>query len=162
MRKDNEFLMLEDEIIKVLKQKSDPEIPVNIYDLGLIYDVKVSDTGKVTVTMTLTSPHCPAVQSLPREVEEKAIKEVEEVTERPAETENETVKLLKDAKARGVQPHILDVKCEDYEALFDEKGEMDFLKMLPKSNLVMIMSRFISLTLPQCIVLSPITVNHVA
>ena len=49
----------------------DPEIPVNIYELGLIYEVKVSAEGAVTVQMTLTSPHCPAVQSLPAEIEEK-------------------------------------------------------------------------------------------
>jgi FeS assembly SUF system protein len=47
----------------------DPEIPVNIYELGLIYDITVDDFGSVLVRMTLTSPHCPAAQSLPREVE---------------------------------------------------------------------------------------------
>jgi FeS assembly SUF system protein len=49
----------------------DPEIPVNIYDLGLIYDVIVDDTANVEVKMTLTSPSCPAAQSLPPEVQEK-------------------------------------------------------------------------------------------
>ena len=49
----------------------DPEIPVNIYELGLIYEVKVSAEGAVTIQMTLTSPHCPAVQSLPAEIESK-------------------------------------------------------------------------------------------
>ena len=57
----------------------DPEIPVNIYELGLVYDVQVSDTGVVTVTMTLTSPHCPAAQSLPRDVEAR-VKTVKGVT----------------------------------------------------------------------------------
>ena len=47
----------------------DPEIPVNIYDLGLIYGVDVDDAGGVTVTMTLTTPHCPVAESMPSEVE---------------------------------------------------------------------------------------------
>jgi FeS assembly SUF system protein len=49
----------------------DPEIPVNIYELGLIYDVKVALDGGVLVIMTLTTPHCPAAQTLPKEVENK-------------------------------------------------------------------------------------------
>jgi FeS assembly SUF system protein len=49
----------------------DPEIPVNIYELGLIYEVKVAADGGVLVVMTLTTPHCPAAQTLPREVETK-------------------------------------------------------------------------------------------
>ena len=63
-----------------LKTCYDPEIPVNIYDLGLIYDVKVGPEGAVGIQMTLTSPHCPAVQSLPAEVESK-IKAVPGVTD---------------------------------------------------------------------------------
>ncbi len=66
-----ELKLIEGQVAEALRTCFDPEIPVNIYDLGLIYDVKVSESGTVTVTMTLTSPHCPAVQSLPREVEEK-------------------------------------------------------------------------------------------
>jgi len=54
-----------------LKTCYDPEIPVNIYELGLIYQVEVDDDGSVVVMMTLTSPHCPVAQSLPREVEMK-------------------------------------------------------------------------------------------
>lgn len=57
--------------IEAIKTCYDPEIPVNIYELGLIYDVKVAADGGVLVVMTLTSPHCPAAQSLPREVEAK-------------------------------------------------------------------------------------------
>ena len=57
--------------IEALKTCYDPEIPVNIYEMGLIYDVKVAADGGVLVLMTLTSPHCPAAQSLPREVEAK-------------------------------------------------------------------------------------------
>ena len=58
----------------------DPEIPVNIYELGLIYDVHVDSTGMVTIKMTLTSPHCPAAQSLPAEIEGK-VKVVPGVTD---------------------------------------------------------------------------------
>lgn len=56
-------------VIEALKDIYDPEIPVNIYDLGLIYDVEVSDAGHATVTMTLTTPHCPVAESMPGEVE---------------------------------------------------------------------------------------------
>jgi len=56
----------------------DPEVPVNIYELGLIYDVQVSDEGDVEIEMTLTSPNCPVAETLPVEVEEK-VKIVEEV-----------------------------------------------------------------------------------
>lgn len=56
-------------VITVLKDIFDPEIPVNIYDLGLIYGVDVSDDGAVAVTMTLTTPHCPVAESMPGEVE---------------------------------------------------------------------------------------------
>ena len=56
-------------VIGALKDIFDPEIPVNIYDLGLIYGVEVSDDGGVMVTMTLTTPHCPVAESMPGEVE---------------------------------------------------------------------------------------------
>lgn len=58
-----------DEVIAALKEIFDPEIPVNIYDLGLIYGVEVSDDASVAVTMTLTTPHCPVAESMPAEVE---------------------------------------------------------------------------------------------
>jgi len=58
-----------DGVIAALKEIFDPEIPVNIYDLGLIYGVEVSDDGGVAVTMTLTTPHCPVAESMPGEVE---------------------------------------------------------------------------------------------
>ena len=58
-----------DGVINALKEIYDPEIPVNIYDLGLIYGVDVSDNGHVAVTMTLTTPHCPVAESMPAEVE---------------------------------------------------------------------------------------------
>jgi FeS assembly SUF system protein len=65
-------LVIEAEIIEALRTCFDPEIPVNIYELGLIYEVKVDPSGAVRIRMTLTSPHCPAAQSLPPEVEAKA------------------------------------------------------------------------------------------
>ncbi len=56
-------------VIEALKEIYDPEIPVNIYDLGLIYDVQVSPEAHVKVLMTLTTPHCPVAESMPGEVE---------------------------------------------------------------------------------------------
>jgi FeS assembly SUF system protein len=62
---------LRDEVITILHGIYDPEIPVDIYELGLIYEVKVDDDANVHVLMTLTSPMCPVAESLPPEVEEK-------------------------------------------------------------------------------------------
>jgi FeS assembly SUF system protein len=62
---------LRDRIVQVLRTCYDPEIPVDIYELGLIYDVAVSPEGEVRIDMTLTSPACPAAGSLPPEVERK-------------------------------------------------------------------------------------------
>ena len=62
-----------DAIVDVLKSIYDPEIPVDIYELGLIYDVAVSEDGDATITMTLTTPHCPVAESLPQEVELRAL-----------------------------------------------------------------------------------------
>jgi FeS assembly SUF system protein len=56
-------------VVSALKEIYDPEIPVNIYDLGLIYGVEVDDEGSATVIMTLTTPHCPVAESMPGEVE---------------------------------------------------------------------------------------------
>ena len=56
-------------VVDALKEIYDPEIPVNIYDLGLIYNVEVTDEGHAAVTMTLTTPHCPVAESMPAEVE---------------------------------------------------------------------------------------------
>jgi FeS assembly SUF system protein len=63
--------LIKAQVIDVIMTCYDPEIPVNIYDLGLIYDVIVDDLANVEVKMTLTSPSCPAAQSLPPEVQEK-------------------------------------------------------------------------------------------
>jgi FeS assembly SUF system protein len=69
---------LGEEIVKVLKTIYDPEIPVDIYELGLVYDVMVNTDNEVKILMTLTSPNCPVAESLPLEVEEK-IKNIEGV-----------------------------------------------------------------------------------
>ena len=60
---------VKDRIVEALKSIYDPEIPVDIYELGLIYDVEVSEDGDALVTMTLTTPHCPVAESLPNEGE---------------------------------------------------------------------------------------------
>jgi FeS assembly SUF system protein len=69
---------LGDKIVKVLKTIFDPEIPVDIYELGLIYDVFVNEDADVKILMTLTTPNCPVAETLPREVEEK-VKSLDEV-----------------------------------------------------------------------------------
>jgi FeS assembly SUF system protein len=60
---------LKERVIEALKSVYDPEIPVDIYELGLIYDVDISEDGDAVITMTLTTPHCPVAESLPNEVE---------------------------------------------------------------------------------------------
>lgn len=72
--------ILEAQVLEALRTCFDPEIPVNIYEMGLIYEVKVDAAGAVTIQMTLTSPHCPAAQSLPAEVEGK-VRAVEGVSD---------------------------------------------------------------------------------
>ena len=62
---------IEDKIINVLKAIFDPEIPVDIYELGLIYEIKIDDEFNTEIIMTLTSPNCPVAESLPKEVEDK-------------------------------------------------------------------------------------------
>ena len=69
---------LGEEIVKVLKTIFDPEIPVDIYELGLIYDVFVNEDNDVKVLMTLTTPNCPVAESLPLEVKNK-IKDMDDV-----------------------------------------------------------------------------------
>lgn len=68
---ENEFLALEEKIVSVLKTVYDPEIPVNIYDLGLIYKVDSSAEGVVTIEMTLTVPNCPAADFIVEDVKMK-------------------------------------------------------------------------------------------
>jgi FeS assembly SUF system protein len=62
---------IQDKVVEALTTVFDPEIPVNIYELGLVYDVDVAQDGEVTVTMTLTAPNCPVAGSLPGEVQDK-------------------------------------------------------------------------------------------
>jgi FeS assembly SUF system protein len=68
---EHEVQDLGDKIITVIKTIFDPEIPVDIYELGLIYDVMVNENNDVKILMTLTSPNCPVAETLPMEVEEK-------------------------------------------------------------------------------------------
>ena len=70
--------VLGDKIVRVLKSIFDPEIPVDIYELGLIYDVFVNEDLEVKILMTLTTPNCPVAETLPLEVEEK-VKSLNEV-----------------------------------------------------------------------------------
>ena len=70
MEEFNDTINLGDNVVKTLKTIYDPEIPVDIYELGLIYDVMVNEDNEVKILMTLTSPNCPVAETLPREVEE--------------------------------------------------------------------------------------------
>ena len=78
---DDQIADIGENIIRVLKTIYDPEIPVDIYELGLIYDVQISDEAAVKIIMTLTSPNCPVAESLPAEVKEKVaiVEHVKEV-----------------------------------------------------------------------------------
>lgn len=71
---------LESQVIEAIRACYDPEIPVNVYDLGLIYDIDVQPGGKVDVKMTLTSPMCPVAGTLPPEVQQR-IEKLDEVSE---------------------------------------------------------------------------------
>lgn len=87
---DEQIATIGDNIIQALKTVYDPEIPVDIYELGLIYDVQISEDAEVKVVMTLTTPNCPVAESLPAEVREKVagvegVKDVDlELTFEPA------------------------------------------------------------------------------
>jgi FeS assembly SUF system protein len=71
--------IIEDKIVSTIKKIYDPEIPVNIYDLGLIYDVKVTEELEAYVKMTLTAPNCPVAGSLPVSVKQQILQEVQEL-----------------------------------------------------------------------------------
>ena len=71
---------LKNKIIEEIKKIYDPEIPVNIYELGLIYKIEISDEKKVNIEMTLTSPNCPVAESLPKMVKDNVLK-IEEVSD---------------------------------------------------------------------------------
>ncbi|ASK31325.1 MULTISPECIES: SUF system Fe-S cluster assembly protein [Chryseobacterium] len=68
---DDQIADIGEEIIRVLKSVYDPEIPVDIYELGLVYDVQISEDGDVKIIMTLTTPNCPVAETLPQEVKDK-------------------------------------------------------------------------------------------
>ena len=78
MAKEFSLKDLQDKVIETLKMVYDPEIPVNIYELGLVYQVDVDENGDVKIIMTLTSPMCPVAESLPREVQYR-VEEIEQV-----------------------------------------------------------------------------------
>ncbi len=67
----NEFLELEEKVVVMLKTVYDPEIPVNIFDLGLIYNVEIKEGNEVVITMTLTAPNCPAADFIVEDVKMK-------------------------------------------------------------------------------------------
>jgi FeS assembly SUF system protein len=71
MSDNNEFLSMEEQIVKMLRTVYDPEIPVNIYDLGLIYGIDLDDKGNLEIEMTLTAPNCPAVDFIVEDVRMK-------------------------------------------------------------------------------------------
>ncbi len=77
---ENDFMALESEIVKTLKTIFDPEIPVNVYDLGLIYSIDVNDNNNVEIKMTLTAPNCPMADQLLSEIHNKT-NEIEGVNE---------------------------------------------------------------------------------
>ena len=70
-------MVLKEKIIKEIKKIYDPEIPVNIYELGLIYEIKVEKDNNVKVKMTLTTPNCPVAESLPKEVKDSIMQVIE-------------------------------------------------------------------------------------
>ena len=76
--------LLGEKIVKELKQVFDPEIPVDVYELGLIYDVFINEDNEVKILMTLTSPNCPVAESLPKEVENK-VKSIDQVKDAEVE-----------------------------------------------------------------------------
>ena len=67
----NEFLEKEEQVVRMLRMVFDPEIPVNVYDLGLIYNIDLSDEGILTIDMTLTAPNCPAADFIIEDVKMK-------------------------------------------------------------------------------------------
>lgn len=80
MSDQKDYLALEGEIVKILKYIYDPEIPVNIYDLGLIYNIDVDENNNVEITMTLTAPNCPIADQIVQEVETQ-LKNIDGVNE---------------------------------------------------------------------------------
>jgi|TARA_B100000586_G_scaffold73552_1_gene51607 FeS assembly SUF system protein len=81
MKSKNEELQLKEEIIRAIKTVHDPEIPVDVYELGLIYDIQILPINNVHILITLTSPSCPAAESIPRDIKDRVemIKEINDV-----------------------------------------------------------------------------------
>ena len=81
MKSKNEELQLKEEIIRAIKTVHDPEIPVDVYELGLIYDIQILPINNVHILITLTSPSCPAAESIPKDIKDKVemIKEINDV-----------------------------------------------------------------------------------
>jgi FeS assembly SUF system protein len=76
---EQDIIKIENKVVEVLKTIYDPEIPVDIFELGLIYEVRIDEDKFVEIEMTLTSPNCPVAESLPKEVEYK-VSTIEEIT----------------------------------------------------------------------------------
>ena len=72
---------VEARVVEVLRTCHDPEIPIDIYELGLIYEIRVADGGAIEITMTLTSPMCPVAGSLPPEIQQKVADEIADAPE---------------------------------------------------------------------------------
>lgn len=81
MKSNNEELQLKEEIIRAIKTVHDPEIPVDVYELGLIYDIQILPINNVHILITLTSPSCPAAESIPKDIKDRVemIKEINDV-----------------------------------------------------------------------------------
>jgi len=81
MNSKNEELQLKEEIIRAIKTVHDPEIPVDVYELGLIYDIQILPINNVHILITLTSPSCPAAESIPKDIKDRVemIKEINDV-----------------------------------------------------------------------------------
>ena len=81
MKSKNEELQLKEEIIRAIKTVHDPEIPVDVYELGLIYDIQIRPINNVYILITLTSPSCPAAESIPKDIKDRVemIKEINDV-----------------------------------------------------------------------------------
>tara|TARA_B110000014_G_scaffold111137_1_gene76193 strand:- start:431 stop:748 length:318 start_codon:yes stop_codon:yes gene_type:complete len=77
----NEEIQLKEKIIRAIKTVHDPEIPVDVYELGLIYDIKILPINNIHILITLTSPSCPAAESIPKDIKDRVemIKEINEV-----------------------------------------------------------------------------------
>ena len=80
MQSNNDTLALKEEVVRAIKRVYDPEIPVDVYELGLIYEINILPINNVEIVMTLTSPSCPAAESIPSEIEMN-VKEVKGVND---------------------------------------------------------------------------------